>query len=459
LRLEGVQIEALDPTSSLIRVERQRASDPVQGALRASDRKSLSTGHLTRSMLELSAQLGYQEVGVEGVAERAGHSRAAFYARFAGKEECFLAALEGLGEGLLGVVAAALEEAERDELVGACLHSLVGFAIDDVAGARALFCESLGAGEPSRQWREDLYGQIAAQLDALGAMEGSGIGARALIGAAFRLLAMRLRQGASGVDEKLALEMGAWARSYESAAGPPRFAAPPMLGSAAETPTAEPVILPHGRHGLSDAEVARSQRERLGAATARLSFERGYASLSVTEITASARVSRNAFYAMHRDKQQVATEVNERFFGELMSSCAAAFFSAPSWPERVWEAARVFAEALIAEPERAYLAIVEPQAIGEAATQHAYGRLSAFTIFLEEGYRWRPQAEKLPRLASEAVAALIFEQIYRALHRQRSVAGLIGEPPLVYLCLAPFMGPEAAGRFVEGKMGVGPGGE
>lgn len=78
----------------------------------------------------------------------------------------------------------------------------------------------------------------------------------------------------------------------------------------------------------------------------------------------------------------------------------------------------------------------------------------AFTLFLEEGYRQRPQAEGLPRLSSEALAAVMFETIYREM-RERRDAGRLAEqlPRLIYMCLAPFMGPEAAGGFVEGKVG------
>lgn len=73
----------------------------------------------------------------------------------------------------------------------------------------------------------------------------------------------------------------------------------------------------------------------------------------------------------------------------------------------------------------------------------------AYTLFLEEGYRIRPEAESLPRLSSEAIAGGILE-----LMRQRTVAGKIETipslaPQVVYLALAPFTGPMEALAFVR----------
>ena len=76
----------------------------------------------------------------------------------------------------------------------------------------------------------------------------------------------------------------------------------------------------------------------------------------------------------------------------------------------------------------------------------------AYTLFLEEGYRQRPEAERLPRLCSEAVAGAILELL-----RRRTVEGDATKvcelaPHAVYVALAPFIGPAAALELVEGKV-------
>ena len=63
--------------------------------------------------------------------------------------------------------------------------------------------------------------------------------------------------------------------------------------------------LPKGPHGLPRAEVERSQRRRLIAATAHLVAEHGYSGLRVADLAAVAGVSRSAFYDQFRTKEQL----------------------------------------------------------------------------------------------------------------------------------------------------------
>jgi AcrR family transcriptional regulator len=62
--------------------------------------------------------------------------------------------------------------------------------------------------------------------------------------------------------------------------------------------------LPKGRHGLSREEVEASQRTRLLQATIELGTERGFASLTLTDIVGRAGVARVTFYEHFADKQQ-----------------------------------------------------------------------------------------------------------------------------------------------------------
>jgi AcrR family transcriptional regulator len=62
--------------------------------------------------------------------------------------------------------------------------------------------------------------------------------------------------------------------------------------------------LPKGRHGLSREEVADSQRTRLLRATVELGAERGFASLTLTDIVGRAGVARSTFYEHFSDKEQ-----------------------------------------------------------------------------------------------------------------------------------------------------------
>ncbi len=92
----------------------------------------------------------------------------------------------------------------------------------------------------------------------------------------------------------------------------------------------------------------------------------------------------------------------------------------------------------------AHLRLVECYAAGPAAIRRAEDITRSFTIFLEEGYRRRPQAQELPRLSSQAIAGAIFEIVQREVGagRVREIARLL--PQLAYISIAPFLGPQEA---------------
>jgi AcrR family transcriptional regulator len=69
--------------------------------------------------------------------------------------------------------------------------------------------------------------------------------------------------------------------------------------------------LPRGRHGLSREQVSASQRSRLLKAAVDLGNERGFASLTLTDIVQCAGVARSTFYAHFTDKQQCFLEAFE----------------------------------------------------------------------------------------------------------------------------------------------------
>jgi AcrR family transcriptional regulator len=429
-----------------------------------SARKALTHARLLRSMIEVGARLGYADASVERVIEGTAIARSTFYEHFSDRDECFLAALGLLGERLLGEVEAAVEANRDEDAATPVLGAMVGFAVDDPPGAALLFTQSLAAGKRALQLREELETRTETALEEAWTKAPVGtkaidLPARALIGGVFRLLGIRLRHGEAGLSS-LGEELAGWVGSY-AAEGPPRWRRPPELGSVEplasdSLPSLQappPLAGGRGSHRLPPAEVARSQKLRILSATAKCSYEQGYAAVRVTDITASAQVSRNAFYAQFRDKAHAAAEANERLFRAAIGTCALAFFGEREWPERVWAGARAMLSFLALHPEDAYLSFVEPHAIGTAAIQHTYDRLEAFTLFMEEGYRFRPEAQGLPKVSSEALTAAMFELAHRELRERASIEGLLEiMPQLAYVILAPFMGPEGAGEFVEGKV-------
>jgi AcrR family transcriptional regulator len=81
--------------------------------------------------------------------------------------------------------------------------------------------------------------------------------------------------------------------------------------------------LPRGRHKLPRREVLASQRERLLRAMAEVVSAEGYASATVPNVVAAARVSTNTFYELFDDKIDCFIAFCEQAGDELLAEMAA----------------------------------------------------------------------------------------------------------------------------------------
>jgi AcrR family transcriptional regulator len=123
---------------------------------------------LEEAILAAAGEVGYEEVAVKDVLERAGTSRRVFYALYSDKADCFLAAFEGtvtrLGEMCRD--AAGSEESWRERL-RAALSALLTFVDQEPLIARALVVEVHAAGPAALEARAEAMRSAAAALDEL----------------------------------------------------------------------------------------------------------------------------------------------------------------------------------------------------------------------------------------------------------------------------------------------------
>src|SRR4051812_2544961 len=101
---------------------------------------------LLAAMLRATAELGYREVSVQDVLERAGVSRPTFYEHFENKEACFLAAFDNAAARLRKRLEAAAAEGEgwRQSLrLG--LEELLRFVAEDPDAAMSLIVDARAA--------------------------------------------------------------------------------------------------------------------------------------------------------------------------------------------------------------------------------------------------------------------------------------------------------------------------
>lgn len=442
-------------------------SQPIDGrAGTAEDRASRTRRAPTRRRLiqaagDVAAGRGHSGLSVAQVIDSAGVSRSTFYEHFVNLEECFLAAIDYFGNRLIE----RLEAIAPPDLADArpLVEELCEFVNDDPAAARVLFMESLAAGARGMDAREQIQHRIVV-LIAVASQAGSDdeealpAVLETLVGGLFRLFAMRLRRNPGDTGRQLSpVELADWVESYAAVAA--RSSREPTarlrLKNAQPTETYELKTLPAGKHGLNEAEVELNQRVRVYTALAGLSHSSGYAHTSVAGITSEAQISRNAFYRLFHNKAEAATKGLELMLEQVIGACASAFTSGSSWPDQVWRASQAFASFFATARDYCYLGLVETHVVGDEMVQLIYDRIGAFTLFLEGGYRWRPQAQGLPRISSEAIGATMYEIAFRALREKRRSEWYIESlPQFVLICLAPFMGHEAATEFVFDKSEV-----
>lgn len=129
-------------------------------------RRAPSYDRILEAVLIASGELGYEQVTVKDVLERAQVSRATFYKHFTDKEECFVQAHRDacawLYERLIG---AAKRHSTCREGLRAALAELLELCANQPAIAKAVIVEVHAAGPRALAQREDLMERLSRALD------------------------------------------------------------------------------------------------------------------------------------------------------------------------------------------------------------------------------------------------------------------------------------------------------
>ncbi len=414
-------------------------------------------------MVALAAERGYEHATIAQVAGSAGVSRASFYAHFSGKEDCFLAALDELHRRLHAEVARSIEREPTERATAAAVDALIAFAERDSIAAKVLSNEALAAGPRVLDARDEALVRLAALIEhAYRGLAGSvvipDLPAVVLLGAVQRLLASRLRDGERSL-RAVREELLEWVASYAHRAGEHRWRtltvhpAPARSRFVAEAPLRAPPPLSRGRARRSTGSLAENRSLRIVFAAAETFQREGYPAASVAAVTRRAGVDGRVFYELFADKQDVLRAVHELCFQCTMSVTAGAFFAAREWPQQIWEAGRAFTQCLEQNPLLARASLLESHAGGAESAERFEDLIAGFTIFLQEGYQYRPRGQdRAPSaLALQAIAAASVELLYcQARSSTPQMAQTL--PQLAYLSLAAFLGPVDAGELIEQLM-------
>jgi AcrR family transcriptional regulator len=131
---------------------------------------------ILRAMMSATAEIGYHAVTVADIVSRARVSRAAFYQQFAGKPECFIAAIEMAREIVLPRILAALDLESNGDLaaaVRAMVREYLAVCGSEPEFARAWGLELAAAGQPAIDLRNRLLDELAQVVRAAVEIHGT----------------------------------------------------------------------------------------------------------------------------------------------------------------------------------------------------------------------------------------------------------------------------------------------
>lgn len=412
---------------------------------------------LLEAMTTLASDSGYASVTVGQVIALAGVSRSTFYEYFTDKEECFVAALAPIRRRLLAGIRRVVASDQPERATLRATDALLAFAGSQPTMARLLMSDSLTGGRRMLDARDRLVADAATVVeDAHGCLPASAVvpdlPPRLVCGVICRLLAPRLRRGAARVND-LVVELPGWLAAYELTVARHRWRTlttlPPPDPSPflSPAPLCAPAPLAYGSQRASEQALVENQWLRIVFATAEIVRRDGYAKATVAQITRAAGVDARAFYELFASKQHAFAAVGELAFRHVMAITAGAFAAGEDWPQRIWEAARALTQCAEQNATLAYVSLVESSACWPAATPRVDELVRAFTIFLQEGNRRAADTQSRPpssELALELIATTVFELGYQRALGDGSARTPCLAPQVVFICLAPFLGPAEA---------------
>lgn len=173
--------------------------------IRAVQRERLLAG-----MLRATTELGYRDLSVQDVIDRAGVSRPTFYEHFENKEDCFLAAFDAAAQRLVGrVEGAARAGGGWRERLRMALEEMLRFVTAEPDAAMTLIVEARAACPLALIRRDEILDRFASCVDTGVRAEVAGsdvispTAAAGIVGGIDALLYSRINRGDTADLESL----------------------------------------------------------------------------------------------------------------------------------------------------------------------------------------------------------------------------------------------------------------
>jgi AcrR family transcriptional regulator len=129
------------------------------------------------------------------------------------------------------------------------------------------------------------------------------------------------------------------------------------------------LLIPAGRHTLSQKAVSDRQRERLLRAIVVCVSQRGYNDTTIADVVALARTSRSAFYEHFADKEQCFLEAYRQMTTAFIKASLQAAAELAGWQEKLDAGIATYFRFMAEHPEVAISTVVEVHGAGRAGLQ------------------------------------------------------------------------------------------
>ena len=202
------------------------------------------------------------------------------------------------------------------------------------------------------------------------------------------------------------------------------------------------------KHGRSMPDEDHPERKRILDAMVETVAERGYAGTEIDEVIARAQVSRQDFNALFTGKEDCFVAMISDNTLQLVRAVESAWQPDTSWPERVRLGLNAFVGALVTDPTRTRITMVESGTAGPAAAQEVRAGYQRFVPYFDAG---RDQVSfDLPAPTADAIVGGIALTVQRQV-AEGDIPGLWALlPDLVYFALVPYLGHRRASALAVG---------
>jgi AcrR family transcriptional regulator len=369
---------------------------PVTGGLKGLTPELVAQHQRTRlmgAMIDAVARHGYAGTTLRELVRVAGVSKSTFYDHFESKQEAFLATSDEIVARVGEQVRNAYQtEGDYRERLLAALATLMELVASEPQAATLATVETATLGKAGVEHRERSSGVLEEVVSDSFArspaeVEVPVVIVRAIATGIRGVVYRHLRCGTSGELPDLVEELTDWALSYQrpedeivaravSAASEPSAVA--TKGAREELAWDEPPDSQRSRAALT-------QRERIVRAVGRLVVERGYETLSIPAISATAGTSNQTFYEHFDNKRDAFLEAFDVSAADGLHATSEAFAAAGGGPEAIGAGLRTMLEYIAGNELFARLSFFDLQAAGPPALDRAATVMESFSAFLRPG--------------------------------------------------------------------------